>query len=255
VDSVASSEADVDDFLASTTFKSYQSVPLPHGRRTPGEDLSHRAEAILGDRVIGRSVLDIGTNYGFFALEASKRGASRIVAVEADTETYSIAASIAALHGSPYEVRHGEVPGHVVSEQYDVVLCLNVLHHMNDPIHSMIEMSRLCRETMIVEFPTPSDRIFTYQLTSGGRASGAGGRWGRAKDRLAAERLARSLRRLSEQQVPLMAVGEQNYRSIFHFSPRAFELTFTLHLPIFSDVRFESSPSGDRVVAVCTRTT
>jgi 2-polyprenyl-3-methyl-5-hydroxy-6-metoxy-1,4-benzoquinol methylase len=140
-----------------------------------------------------------------------------------------------------------------VSELYDVVLCLNVLHHMTDPMHAMLEMSRLCRSTMILEFPTPSDRIFTYQLTSGGETEGRGGRWDRLIRRLSAERLARSLNRLSRQ-VPLMAVGEQDYRSIFHFSPRAFELIFTFHLPIFSDVRFESSPSGDRVVAICTRT-
>lgn len=220
--------ADVDNFLSSTHFSGYQSVPLPHGRRTPGKDFDHAAEALLASHVEGRSVLDVGTYYGLFPYHAVRLGASRAVGVEPDPERRAIARRISELHGWTYEIVTGDAD-HLPDEKFDVVLLLNVLHHLVDPVRSMRQLAGVAREKLIIEFP-PVGPPFIYRYT---------------QSRLRAQILARLVRSL-----PLVGIGSEPY-STFYFSPKAFENLFVSHLGLFSKVTFQRSYRSSRVVAVC----
>jgi SAM-dependent methyltransferase len=150
--SLASPE-EVEAFLRTTSFSGYQAVPLPHGRRVPGEDRMASVEAVFGHGIEGGSVLDVGTYYGRFLYEAKARGAARAVGVELDPGRWSIADRIAALHGRTYDVLKGRIEDVELDERFDLVLVLNVLHHVPDPVAVMRRAASLCRGVVIVEFP------------------------------------------------------------------------------------------------------
>lgn len=83
----------------------------------------------------GKTVLDIGCNAGFYALEMQRRGADRVVAIDFD-ETYLAQARFAA------QVRGADIEFHQLSvydvarlgERFDVVLFLGVFYHLRHPL-------------------------------------------------------------------------------------------------------------------------
>lgn len=83
----------------------------------------------------GRTVLDIGCNGGFHALEMKRRGAARVVGIDTD-ERYLAQARFAA------EVTGAEIEFHRLSaydvgalgERFDVVLFMGVFYHLRHPL-------------------------------------------------------------------------------------------------------------------------
>ena len=55
----------------------YQSIILPGGVRTSGNDRSNTLDKILPADMTGKTVLDIGCRYGFFSFEAARREVGR----------------------------------------------------------------------------------------------------------------------------------------------------------------------------------
>ena len=238
----APSATDVQAFLETTQFSGYQSVPLPFGLRVPGKDRSKTARALLGDRVRGKSLLDVGTYYGFFPYDAMQRGASRALGIEADPERFAIARRIAEFNGG-YEIRHARAEQLALDEEFDIVLFLNVIHHVKDPIEVMTRLARHTRETLIVEFCLPDDPQYLDELYEGSSTLGR-----KLKTGVRAAAL-----RLFANDLPLMAVGNRDYHRIFYFSQQAFSNLFMLHLKLFSRVEFLPPLSRRRrAVAVCT---
>jgi SAM-dependent methyltransferase len=236
------SPADVQSFLDTSKFSGYQSVPLPFGMRVPGKDRSKTADILLGDRVRGKSVLDVGTYYGFFPNDAVRRGATRAVGIEADPERFAIARRIAEFNGG-YEIRHARAEELALDERFDVVLFLNVIHHVKDPIEVMTRLAAHTRETMIVEFCLPDDPQYLDELYRGRSTLG----------RTLSTGVRAAAMRLLGDQLPLMAVGNREYHRIFYFSRQAFTNLFVVHLGLFSHVEFLPPLSKRRrAVAVCT---
>lgn len=155
----------------------YHSVPLPHGIVTPGENASSRALARLDlpARLDGLSVLDVGAWDGFYAFEAERRGAARVVA----TDSWS-------WHGAGWGTKEGfelcrQALGSRVEDldidvmdlspeavgTFDLVLLLGVLYHLRDPITALERVGSVCTGTLIVEtevalswLPRPAARVF-----------------------------------------------------------------------------------------------
>jgi predicted nicotinamide N-methyase len=69
-------EAQVRKMLAEDDF-SYQNIELPYGLSTGGADRSSTARHIFPDDMTGKTVLDLGSKFGYFCFEALKRGANR----------------------------------------------------------------------------------------------------------------------------------------------------------------------------------
>ena len=92
------------------------------------------ADALPHD-LSGYTVLDIGCNGGFYALEMKRRGADRVVAIDSD-ERYlrqaALAAEVTGLsielhHMSVYEIAH-------LRRRFDLVLFMGVLYHLRHPL-------------------------------------------------------------------------------------------------------------------------
>jgi len=240
---VASPE-EVEAFLRTTSFSGYQAMPLPHGLRVPGDEREASLEAVFGQGIEGQSVLDVGTYYGRFLYEAKARGASRVVGVEADKGRWSIADRIAALHGHTYEVLDGRIEDVDLEEQFDLVLVLNVLHHVPDPVAVMRRAASLCRGVVIVEFPMADHPGYISDMLSRNGAPGL-------RQRAVAQAYSAALR-LVGRRLPLMAVGGDDYHRTFYFNPGAFRNLFTIHHPYFDEVAFRASPDWPgRCLAYC----
>ena len=138
----------------------------------------------------GRTVLDIGTYDGFYAFEAERRGAARVVALDHYMWSFDVADVYGywqrcrdqgvvprPYHEVPELWRPDELPGRrgfdtahelldsrveaVVGDfmtidlnalgTFDVVLYLGVLYHMEDPVHALRRVADVTGEQAIVE--------------------------------------------------------------------------------------------------------
>ena len=240
---VASRE-EVEAFLAETRFSGYQEFPLPHGLRVPGLSRTNRADQVFSMDLAGRSVLDVGTSYGVFPYEAIERGAERAVGLEPNPDTYAVAKRISELHGNRWEIRETRVEELGANESFDVVLFLNVLHHVTDPVEAVRRLLRVCNEMLVIEFCLPDDPEYLEQLANPGKRPTRATRW-RA-------RVKSVLIRPALRTFPAMAVGNWVYHRTFYFSPAAFDNLFRLHLGFFDEIKFSRSVTGKRrVVAHC----
>jgi tRNA (mo5U34)-methyltransferase len=89
----------------------------------------------IPDNLSGKTVLDIGCNGGFYAIEMKRRGAKRVVGIDND-ERYLAQARLAA------EVCGVELELHCMNvydvakleERFDLVLFMGVLYHLRHPL-------------------------------------------------------------------------------------------------------------------------
>ena len=95
-----------------------------------------RFAAHLPERLDGRSVLDIGCNAGFYAMEMKRRGAGRVLGIDSD-DRYLDQARLAgsALGYDDIEFRNLSVYDvGALGERFDVVIFMGVLYHLRHPL-------------------------------------------------------------------------------------------------------------------------
>lgn len=94
----------------------------------------HFAHALPAD-LRGKSVLDIGCNGGFYSLEMKRRGAERVVAIDADERYLAQARLAASVEGLPIELRQLDVYDVAeLRERFDLVLFMGVFYHLRHPL-------------------------------------------------------------------------------------------------------------------------
>jgi tRNA (mo5U34)-methyltransferase len=89
----------------------------------------------IPDDLRGRTVLDIGCNAGFYAMEMKRRGADRVVAVDSDPRYLAQARFAAEVMDAEIEFRQMSVyqlPQ--LAERFDLVLFMGVLYHLRYPL-------------------------------------------------------------------------------------------------------------------------
>jgi len=93
-----------------------------------------RFKPALAGRVAGRSVLDIGCNGGFYAIEMKRLGAARVLGIDADTDYLAQARFAAEVCGADIELRCLSVYDVAsLGEKFDIVLFMGVLYHLRHP--------------------------------------------------------------------------------------------------------------------------
>jgi tRNA (mo5U34)-methyltransferase len=122
----------------------FQNIDLGYGVQTapdhflgdyPGFKYARFRDALPAD-LEGRSVLDIGCNAGFYSIEMKKRGAGRVLGIDAD-ERYLAQARFAAdvLGISGIEYRDCSVYDvGALGEKFDWVVFMGVLYHLRHPL-------------------------------------------------------------------------------------------------------------------------
>jgi tRNA (mo5U34)-methyltransferase len=120
----------------------YHNLDL-HGVRTapehflgdyPENHFQYFAHAVP-PRLDGRSVLDIGCNGGFYSLEMKRRGAARVLGIDADPRYLEQARFAAGTLGLDVEFRRLSVYAVAeLGERFDIVLFMGVLYHLRHPL-------------------------------------------------------------------------------------------------------------------------
>jgi tRNA (mo5U34)-methyltransferase len=89
----------------------------------------------IPDDLTGKTVLDIGCNAGFYALEMKRRGAERVLGIDEDDRYLEQAQLASAVTGCDVEFRKLSVYDvGAIGERFDVVLLLGVLYHLRHPM-------------------------------------------------------------------------------------------------------------------------
>lgn len=250
-DRVPTEALDVERFIRETEFSGYQRITLPTGQVIPGTDRAPVADLVYGSDLTGKSVLDVGCHYGFFLHDAIRRGARRAVGIEADPERYRIASTLATRWNGKIDVHEGLLEDIELNEKFDVVLFLNVIHHVKDPVRVIRRLASLCRGTLIVEFRQPHDPQFVQECFHG-RALARAKRslFGRMTHRL---RVAGETRLMewATKRLPIVGVGSVEYHRSYFFSRAGFRNMFQVHNRMFKNVSFRSSLTRGQALAIC----
>ena len=82
-----------------------------------------------------KSVLDIGCNAGFYAMEMKRRGAARVLGLDFDADYLAQARFAAEIEGLDIEYRKLSVYDvGALGERFDIVLFIGVLYHLRHPL-------------------------------------------------------------------------------------------------------------------------
>ena len=89
----------------------------------------------LAPDLSGASVLDIGCNAGFYALEMKRRGARRVLGIDFDKDYLDQARFAAEVSGLEVEFRELSVYDVAeLKERFDIVLFMGVFYHLRHPL-------------------------------------------------------------------------------------------------------------------------
>jgi len=201
----------------------YQRIELPFGLSTPGDARPEMCDAIFRD-VAGKSVLDVGSYLGYFCQEALRRGAKSAHGIEADPEKVRQAHALAEMNGLAPSFTAADVEALALTEPYDVVLCLNVIHHLFDPIGTVLRLARAARHKLVLEVASLGPRD--------GRKLGLG---------FLTRRMIGSLPVLYAAPGNPLASKRTNAQKYF-FTPESLRTILACHTHLFYDV--EITPSG-----------
>lgn len=242
----------IDQFISETEFSGYQRIVLPDGKVIPGVDRTPSADIVFTKNPAGKSVLDVGCYYGFFLHEAIRRGALKATGLEPDAARFSIANRLAAEWSRKVEVFNSSLEAFESSERFDLVLLLNVMHHVSAPLKVMCKLASLCRGTLVVEFRKLNDPQYVYEcLHEPGQVATkptklAARVWRRARFALETRLMERLTRNM-----PLVGVASVEYDRSFFFTPLGFRNMFVVHNHLFRDVRFMPSVTPGQMLAFC----
>ena len=116
----------------------YQKITLSNGLETSGwVDCGKRLPLLKDAEILGRSVLDIGCNSGYYGLWAKKQGAAKVVGVDIDANRIEEGRTLAEMEGLDIEFNVKQMSELVELGQFDVVFCFAVLTEIPDLLGSL----------------------------------------------------------------------------------------------------------------------
>ncbi len=135
----------------------YQRVYLGNDVYTMPERVHHeevwdRFAKAFPTRLSGVSVLDVGCNAGYFALQTKLLGAGRVVGVEFIDFYLKQAQSLRKIWGVDIEYR--EMDAHSVSalqETFHLVVFAGIFYHLKNPLQVIEDLGHLCSDAIVVE--------------------------------------------------------------------------------------------------------
>lgn len=129
---------------------------------------------IFPEPPIGKVILDIGCHNSFYILQACYDGAARGFGVEKDFSWAEKGREVAEAIGlSNVYICNNDIEKITLTGIFDVVLCLNLLHHFRsiERIQAIMDkMDSVCGERMVFVVIDPSDPVasWSHERTSRG---------------------------------------------------------------------------------------
>ncbi len=145
-------------------------------RSAVGEPVEHpqptweKVRAALPADVTGQSVLDVGCNAGFYAVELKRRGASRVLGVDSQRNLVRQAVFVRDALGLDIEYRRMSVYDLDPRElgQFDVTLALGLVYHCKHLVLALERLFAVTRGLLVLETaiypPERSPGSFNYEV-------------------------------------------------------------------------------------------
>lgn len=210
----------------------YQQISTSDGVMVSGNDRNYLNDIVFEDDLSGKSILDIGSSQGHFCLEAIRRGAKTAIGIEPLHNNVKVARNIASDLNLNAEYVESDFESWETNKKYDTILCLNVLHHMYDPIHVLRKIVDLCNDKIVIEFSPPRWRdVINCRI---------------------------SLISLLAQKSPMMLMGKPKHPKdsvriaeyTFMFTAEALKVFFNTHYSNFLPISIIKSPFKGRMIAI-----
>jgi tRNA (mo5U34)-methyltransferase len=101
----------------------------------------------------GKTLLDVGCNAGFYAFEAKRRGAKRVLGVDGQRQHVRQGLFVRKVLGLDVEFRRMNVYelGPRAVGQFDITLALGLLYHLKHPILALENLYQVTKELLIIE--------------------------------------------------------------------------------------------------------
>jgi tRNA (mo5U34)-methyltransferase len=140
----------------------FHSIALPEGvtpGRAPLSVYQRRADIIFKDGIRGLSVLDVGSWDGYYAFDAERRGASRVLATdwycwngpgEGTKAGFDYAKLALASRVEEKEIDVMDIGKDNVGE-FDMTLFLGVIYHIRHPLYVLERLAALTRKLIVIE--------------------------------------------------------------------------------------------------------
>ncbi len=138
----------------------WHTIDLGHGIITPGQDdTPAKLRAIqMPEDLSGMTVLDIGAWDGFFAFEAERRGAKRVLAIDSvcwknrpgAKDGFELARKVLRSRVEDLEMEVVDISRERIGA-FDLVLFLGVLYHMRHPLLALERVSSVTKNLLILE--------------------------------------------------------------------------------------------------------
>ena len=145
-------------------------------RSAVGEPVEHprptweKVRACLPEDISGRSVLDVGCNAGFYAVELKRRGAGAVLGVDSQRNLVRQALFVRDVLGLDIDYRRMSVydlDPHRLG-QFDITLALGLVYHCKHLVLALERLFAVTRELLILETaiypPEHSPGSFTYEV-------------------------------------------------------------------------------------------
>jgi len=124
-----------------------------------GEPVDHPAgpwetiQKCLPEDLGGKSLLDVGCNAGFYAVEAKRRGASRVLGVDGQRQHVRQAVFVRDVLGLDIEYRRLNVYelNRRTAGEFDVTLALGLIYHLKHLVLALENLYEVTRELLVVE--------------------------------------------------------------------------------------------------------
>lgn len=227
----------------------WHSIDLGQGVVTPGRQpadfLAARVRALQLPDLRGKTVLDIGSYDGFYAFEAERRGAARVVALDHYVWSLDLGAHIQLLARLQSAGRRAEALPRLGT--FDVVFFFGVLYHMEDPLAAMRRVAAFARELAIVEteavhLPGYEDRPLCEFFPSNELHGDVSNWWAPNEPALLGLCRAAGFARA-------IAAGDGPPRQPLSFAARSAAKMLLAKLPAGAGRRYALHPTRDRAVA------
>ena len=127
-------------------------------------------QKLLPPDLSGLTLLDVGCNAGFYAFEAKRRGAKRVLGVDGQRQHVRQGLFVRKVLDLDVEFRRlnvYELSPRVVG-QFDITLALGLLYHLKHPILALENLYRVTRELLVIETaimpPGQTPKSFAYSF-------------------------------------------------------------------------------------------
>lgn len=136
----------------------YHNIYLGNGLSTIQHGRGHHEFVFeLFDKVLpaslgGLSVLDVGNNAGYFALQAKLRSAAHVVGTKCCQEFLDHAEQIRKIWGVEIDYRLMDV--HDIAKlghTFDIVVFAGILYHLKHPLQVIEDLGRTCNDAILLE--------------------------------------------------------------------------------------------------------